>query len=173
MRNRITFLVFFIAVIITATTGFSPVAEMNVKAPAIHSRQWLNSNPLEWKKLKGKVVMVEFWTFECYNCRNVEPYIKSWYQKYQTEGFEIIAVHTPEFDRERDVNNVRNYLKQHAISYPVAIDNDFSIWQRFSNRYWPAMYIVDKQGNLRYRFIGEGNYSKIENIIRQLIREPG
>jgi len=117
--------------------------------------------------------MVEFWTFECYNCRNVEPYIKSWYQKYQTEGFEIIAVHTPEFDRERDVNNVRNYLKQHAISYPVAIDNDFSIWQRFSNRYWPAMYIVDKQGNLRYRFIGEGNYSKIENIIRQLIREPG
>ena len=152
-------------------TGFSPVTELKVKAPDIISNQWINSKPLDWNKLKGKVVMVEFWTFECYNCKNVEPYIKSWYQKYQNKGFEIVAVHTPEFDRERDVNNVRNYVKDHAITYPVAIDNDFHIWQRFSNRYWPAMYIVDKQGNIRYRFIGEGNYQKIEKAINKLLEE--
>ena len=115
--------------------------------------------------------MVEFWTFECYNCKNVEPYIKTWYQKYNQKGFEIVAVHTPEFDRERDINNVRNYVKDHAITYPVAIDNDFRIWRRFSNRYWPAMYIVDKQGVIRYRFIGEGNYQKIEKAINLLLAE--
>ena len=115
--------------------------------------------------------MVEFWTFECYNCKNVEPYVKSWYKKFQSQGFEIVAVHTPEFDRERDINNVRAYIKDHAITYPVAIDNDFTIWRRFSNRYWPAMYLVDKQGNVRYRFIGEGNYSRIEKTIQALLNE--
>jgi len=152
-------------------TGFSPVTELNVTAPDISSKQWINSEPLNWDKLKGKVVMVEFWTFECYNCKNVEPYIKTWYQKYNQKGFEIVAVHTPEFDRERDINNVRNYVKDHAITYPVAIDNDFRIWRRFSNRYWPAMYIVDKQGVIRYRFIGEGNYQKIEKAINLLLAE--
>lgn len=171
MRNRIIFLLFFVSTIIVLMTGFSPVSELKVKAPDISSSQWINSEPLDWDKLKGKVVMVEFWTFECYNCKNVEPYIKNWYQKYYQNGFEIVAVHSPEFDRERDVNNVRNYVKDHAITYPVAIDNDFLIWRRFSNRYWPAMYIVDKQGNIRYRFIGEGNYQKIEKAINKLLSE--
>ena len=171
MRNRLTFLFFFVAVIIAAATGFSPASEMNFKAPDVSSQRWLNTDPLNWEKLKGKVVMVEFWTFECYNCKNVEPYVKSWYKKFQSQGFEIVAVHTPEFDRERDINNVRAYIKDHAITYPVAIDNDFTIWRRFSNRYWPAMYLVDKQGNVRYRFIGEGNYSRIEKTIQALLNE--
>jgi len=171
MRNRLIFLLFFLSTITILMTGFSPVAELKVKAPDISSSQWINSEPLDWSKLKGKVVMVEFWTFECYNCKNVEPYIKNWYQKYNQKGFEIVAVHTPEFDRERDINNVREYVKDHAITYPVAIDNDFKIWRRFSNRYWPAMYIADKQGNIRYRFIGEGNYQKIEKAINKLLAE--
>lgn len=152
-------------------TGFSPVSELKLPAPAIDSNSWINSEPLNWDALKGKVVLVEFWTFECYNCKNVEPYIKGWYDQFQNQDFEIVAVHSPEFDRERDINNVRQYVKGHTITYPVAIDNDFKIWRRFSNRYWPAMYLVDKQGNIRYRFIGEGNYKRIEKSIETLLSE--
>ena len=171
MRNRLIFLLFFVATTFILISGFSPVTELKVKAPDISSTQWINSDPLDWEKLKGKVVIVEFWTFDCYNCKNVEPYIKTWYQKYQTKGLEIVGVHSPEFDHERDINNVQEYVKDHAITYPVAIDNDFQIWRRFSNRYWPAMYIVDKKGNVRYRFIGEGNYQKIEKAINKLLAE--
>ena len=171
MRNRLIFLLFFVATTFILISGFSPVTELKVKAPDISSTQWINSDPLNWEKLKGKVVIVEFWTFDCYNCKNVEPYIKTWYQKYQTKGLEIVGVHSPEFDHERDINNVQEYVKDHAITYPVAIDNDFQIWRRFSNRYWPAMYIVDKKGNVRYRFIGEGNYQKIEKAINKLLAE--
>ena len=169
MRNKSVFLLFFVTTILALATGFSPVTELKAKAPDISSKQWINSEPLNWNTLQGKVVMVEFWTFECYNCKNVEPYIKSWHQRYQAKGLEIIAVHTPEFDRERDIDNVRQYVKDHAITYPVAIDNDFKIWRRFANRYWPAMYLVDKQGNIRYRFIGEGNYQSIEKAINSLL----
>ena len=171
MRNRLAFFVFFVTSLIMLTTGFSPVSELKQPAPDISTEQWVNSKPLNWDSLQGKVVMVEFWTFECYNCKNVEPYIKSWYKKYNNKGFEIVAVHSPEFERERDINNVREYVKDHAITYPVAIDNDFKIWRRFSNRYWPAMYLVDEQGNIRYRFIGEGNYQRIENAIKTLLSE--
>ena len=114
---------------------------------------------------------MEFWTFDCYNCKNVEPYIKGWYDKYKSKGLEIIAVHTPEFDHEKKLDNVKDYIKDHSISYPVAIDNDFKIWKSYSNRYWPAMYIVDKQGMVRYRFIGEGNYPLIESTLVKLLDE--
>ncbi len=171
MQRKTVFLFFFIATVIALGTGLSPVSELNLKAPDINSKQWINSEPLNWDKLTGKVVIVEFWTFECYNCKNVEPYIKTWYDKFHNKGFEIVAVHSPEFDRERDVNNVQEYVKDHAITYPVAIDNDFKIWRRFSNRYWPTMYLVDKQGNIRYRFIGEGNYLRIEKAIETLLSE--
>lgn len=152
-------------------SGFSPVSELNAQAPDIHAEQWINSEPLNWDTLRDKVVMVEFWTFECYNCKNVEPHIKSWYEKYRQQGFEIVAVHTPEFERERDIDNVRRYVKDHGITYPVAIDNDFKIWRRFSNRYWPVMYIADKRGNIRHRFIGEGNYPQIAKTIETLLAE--
>ena len=115
--------------------------------------------------------MVEFWTFGCYNCRNVEPYIKKWHERYHDKGLTIIGVHSPEFDRERDLDNVRRYVKEHQIKYSVAIDNDFVIWNRFNNRYWPALYLIDKQGNIRYTHIGEGGYTKTEQWINRLLSE--
>ncbi|MCI0505030.1 MAG: redoxin domain-containing protein [Gammaproteobacteria bacterium] len=173
MRGKLLFLTFFCVGIILPAAGFSPAGELKLSAPDISADQWINSEPLSWDALQNKVVIVEFWTFECYNCRNVEPYIKSWYEKYRQQGLEIVAVHSPEFERERDINNVQRYVKDHGITYPVAIDNDFEIWRRFSNRYWPAMYIVDKQGKLRHRFIGEGRYSRIEKTIEALLAENG
>jgi len=170
-KNRLVIIVFFVAITVSLVTGYSPVKEFNVKAPEIISPQWLNSGPLNWSQLKNKVVLVEFWTFECYNCKNVEPYVKKWYEKYSDKGLEIIAVHTPEFDHERNLDNVKEYLSEHNITYPVAIDNDYKIWKSYSNRYWPAMYIVDKKGTVRYRFIGEGNYTQIENTLQKLLKE--
>ena len=171
MRNRLIVILIFAAISVGLTTGYSPVQEFNVKAPAIESEQWLNSGPLDWAALKDKVVLVEFWTFECYNCKNVEPYVKQWYNKFKDRGLEIVAVHTPEFDRERKLENVKRYIKDHNITYPVAIDNDFKIWRNYSNRYWPAMYLVDKKGVVRYRFIGEGNYQLIENTLDKMLSE--
>lgn len=140
-------------------------------APAITGKTWLNSKPLELSALQGKVVMVEFWTYGCYNCKNVEPYLKQWYSRYHGKGFEIVAVHSPEFEHERDISNVKNYVKRNGINYPVAIDNDFAIWKRYNNHYWPVMYLIDKQGQLRYRHIGEGAYGQTEQMIQKLLAE--
>jgi len=171
LRNRIIVVLVFVFITVSLVTGYSPVQEFNTKAPDITSKQWLNSQPLDWSVLKDKVVLVEFWTFECYNCKNVEPYVKKWYETYKNQGLEVVAVHSPEFDRERKIENVREYIADHSITYPVAIDNDFKIWKNFSNRYWPAMYLVDKKGIVRYRFIGEGNYQLIENTLKKLLKE--
>lgn len=173
LPNKLVIVLLFAVITVGLVTGYSPVKEFNVKAPPINSQRWLNSKPLTWDSLKNKVVLVEFWTFDCYNCKNVEPYVKKWYEKYKNRGFEIIAVHSPEFDHERQLSNVKEYIEDHGISYPVAIDNDFKIWRSYSNRYWPAMYIVDKQGTIRYRFIGEGNYQRIEKTLNKLLNEPG
>ncbi len=147
-------------------------AGVGMKAPDITNEAWLNSAPLHLGDLKGKVVMVEFWTFGCYNCRNVEPYVKKWHQKYASQGFVVIGVHSPEFSHEREVENVKRYLREHDIRFPVPIDNDFSTWNKYGNRYWPAMYLVDKQGVIRYVRIGEGGYQDTEQLIRNLLAEP-
>jgi thiol-disulfide isomerase/thioredoxin len=131
----------------------------------------LNSAPLRIDDLKGRVVLVEFWTFGCYNCRNVEPYMKQWYQKYADQGFVVIGVHSPEFTYEHDSEKVRRYLKDHDIRFPVSIDNDFSTWNRYGNRYWPAMYLIDKQGVIRHVRIGEGGYQETEQLIQSLLHE--
>jgi thiol-disulfide isomerase/thioredoxin len=141
------------------------------KAPDIASQTWLNSAPIHLSDLKGKVVMVEFWTFGCYNCRNVEPHVKEWHRKYAERGFVVIGVHSPEFAYEHDVDEVTRYLKEHDIRFPVPIDNDFSIWNRYGNRYWPAMYLIDKQGVIRYVRIGEGGYQETERLIQGLLAE--
>ena len=125
-------------------------AGVGMKAPDIASRTWLNSEPIHLSELKGKVLMVEFWTFGCYNCRNVEPYLKKWHEKYAVQGLVVIGVHSPECSCEHDLDKVMSYLKQHDIRFPVPIDNNFSIWNRYGNRYWPAMYLIDKQGMIRY-----------------------
>ena len=143
------------------------------KAPDIASQTWLNSAPIHLSDLKGKVVMVEFWTFGCYNCRNVEPHVKEWHRKYAERGFVVIGVHSPEFSYEHDVDEVTRYLKDHDIRFPVPIDNDFSIWNRYGNRYWPAMYLIDKQGVIRYVRIGEGGYQETERLIQGLLAQRG
>lgn len=144
---------------------------VGMKAPEITNKTWLNSAPLHLEDLTGKVVMVEFWTFACYNCRNVEPYVTEWYRKYHERGFEVIGVHSPEFSYEQDVRQVEEYLAQHDIRFPVPIDNDFSTWNRYGNRYWPAMYMIDKRGIIRAVRIGEGGYQEMEGLIQTLLAE--
>lgn len=148
-------------------------AGVGMKAPDITNETWLNSAPLYLPDLKGKVVMVEFWTFGCYNCRNVEPYVKQWHQKYTDRGLVIIGVHSPEFSHEREVGKVQHYIKEHDIRFAVPIDNDFSTWNKYGNRYWPAMYLIDKQGVVRHVRIGEGRYQETEQLIQALLAEGG
>lgn len=147
-------------------------AGVGMKAPDITSSTWLNSEPLRLANLKGNVVLVEFWTFGCYNCRNVEPYVKQWHETYADQGFVIIGVHSPEFSHEREIDRVRRYIKDHDIRFAVPIDNDFSTWNAYDNRYWPAMYLIDKRGVIRHVRIGEGGYRETEQMIQSLLAEP-
>ena len=148
-------------------------AGVGMRAPDIVSQTWLNSAPIHLSDLKGKVVIVEFWTFGCYNCRNVEPYVKAWHGKYAGRGLVVIGVHSPEFSYEHDLDKVASYMNQHDIRFPVPIDNDFATWNRYGNRYWPAMYLIDKQGVIRYVRIGEGGYQDTEQLIQALLAEKG
>lgn len=130
---------------------------------------WINSKPLTLNQLKGKVVLIDFWAYSCINCIRTLPYLKDWYSKYHDQGFVIIGVHSPEFDFERDFNNVKHAVKQDGIKYPVALDNNFSTWQNYNNQYWPAHYIIDKNGEVVYQHFGEGEYDVTENNIRFLL----
>jgi thiol-disulfide isomerase/thioredoxin len=141
-------------------------------APAIQSDTWINvDKPIAWDALRGKVVMVEFWTFDCINCQHVTPYLKGMYADYKNKGFVLIGVHSPEFSYEHDLQNVRDAVAKNGIQYPVAIDNDFANWNRYGNLAWPAMYLVDKQGAVRYRHIGEGDYTEMRQWIERLLAE--
>lgn len=135
--------------------------------------QWLNSPPLDAQALKGKVVLVDFWTYSCINCLRSLPYVKAWAEKYRDQGLVVIGVHAPEFAFERDVSNVTKAMKDLGINYPVAIDNEFKIWRAFNNEYWPAHYFADAQGRIRYHHFGEGAYAESERVIQQLLREAG
>ncbi|MDH0746991.1 cytochrome c biogenesis protein DipZ [Pseudomonas sp. GD03842] len=135
--------------------------------------QWLNSAPLTAEQLKGKVVLVDFWTYSCINCLRTLPYVKAWADKYRDQGLVVIGVHAPEFAFERDVNNVTRAMKDLGIDYPVAIDNEYRIWRAFDNQYWPAHYFADAQGRIRYHHFGEGAYDESERVIQALLREAG
>ncbi|WP_300752285.1 cytochrome c biogenesis protein DipZ [Janthinobacterium sp.] len=135
--------------------------------------QWLNSPPLTAASLKGKVVLVDFWTYSCINCLRSLPYVKAWAAKYHDQGLVVIGVHAPEFAFERDIGNVRKAVKDLGIDYPVAIDNDYAIWRAFSNEYWPAHYFIDAKGQIRGHHFGEGEYAESEKIIQQLLAEAG
>lgn len=141
------------------------------KAPELESPVWINSDPKSLNSLRGKVVLVEFWTFGCYNCRNVEPQIKKWHQEYAGQGFVVIGIHAPEFSYERDIDAVKRYVRENNIPYTVVLDNDFAIWNRYGNRYWPAIYLIDKQGIIRYIRAGEGGYTTTEAMIESLLAE--
>lgn len=134
---------------------------------------WLNSKPLSLEDLKGKVVLVDFWTYSCINCLRTLPYVKAWAEKYKDSGLVVIGVHTPEFAFEKDIDNVKKALLELGVTYPVAIDNNYAIWNAFQNRYWPAHYFVDRSGNIRHHHFGEGNYDESEKVIQALLAENG
>ncbi len=140
------------------------------KAPQIAGiKQWFNTKPLALDDLKGKVVLVDFWTYSCINCIRTLPYIKDWYAKYKDNGLVVIGVHAPEFDFEGKPENVQKAIAKFGITYPVAMDNDFATWKNYQNRYWPAHYLIDKNGMVVYTHFGEGNYDITENNIRYLL----
>ena len=144
------------------------------KAPEIIGiTNWLNSQPLTPADLKGKVVLIDFWTYTCINCIRTLPHVTGWYEKYKDDGFVVIGVHSPEFEFEKKTENVQNAIKQYSINYPVAQDNDFKTWRNYNNRYWPAKYLIDSEGNLRYSHFGEGKYEETEMAIQELLRERG
>jgi len=134
---------------------------------------WLNSEPLTAAGLRGKVVLVDVWTFTCVNWARTLPYVRAWAEKYREKGLVVIGVHSPEFPFERDVDNVRRAAKDMRVSYPSAIDNDFAIWRAFDNHYWPALYLIDANGRIRHHQFGEGGYEQSERAIQKLLAEAG
>ena len=141
-------------------------------APEVQgATQWLNSPPLQLSALRGKVVLVDFWTYSCINCLRTLPYLKAWDEKYRAQGLVIIGVHAPEFAFEKDERNVSKAIAELGIKYPVAMDNDFAIWNAYQNEYWPAHYLIDAQGRVREQHFGEGKYAETEQTIMGLLQE--
>jgi thiol-disulfide isomerase/thioredoxin len=134
---------------------------------------WLNSEPLTPQGLRGRVVAVDFWTYTCINWLRTAPYVRAWEAKYRDLGLTVIGVHTPEFGFERDVDNIVDRSRGFGVDYPIAVDSDYGVWQAFSNHFWPALYIADAQGRIRYHHFGEGEYAMAEMVIQQLLLEAG
>jgi cytochrome c biogenesis protein CcdA/thiol-disulfide isomerase/thioredoxin len=133
--------------------------------------EWLNSPPLTPEQLRGKVVLVDFWTYSCINCIHTVPYVRAWAEKYKDQGLVVIGVHTPEYAFEKKIDNVKKAITDFQIGYPVAVDNNFRIWQAFQNSYWPAHYFIDAKGQIRYHHFGEGDYEESEKVIQNLLAE--
>mgnify|MGYP001578132930 CR=1 FL=1 len=148
--------------------------DIGPKAPEIiQGGVWFNSKPLTLAALKGKVVVIDFWTYSCINCQRTMPYLRDWYERYKDKGLVIIGVHSPEFEFEKSEKNVAQAIKDFKLTYPIVQDNDFATWRAYSNRYWPAKYIVDKEGYIRYTHFGEGAYDETEKVIQDLLKETG
>ncbi|MFI5255476.1 MAG: cytochrome c biogenesis protein/redoxin [Candidatus Limnocylindrales bacterium] len=133
---------------------------------------WINSAPLTLASLRGKVVLIHFWTFACINCLHVQPYVKAWYARYSAAGFLVLGIHTPELSFERDLGNVQNAVTADGVTFPVAFDPAYATWNAYHNAYWPAFYFVDKAGRIRHVHFGEGDYAASEQVIRELLAEP-
>jgi thiol-disulfide isomerase/thioredoxin len=134
---------------------------------------WLNSKPLTPAGLRGKVVLVQFWTYTCVNWLRTLPYVRAWAEKYKDKGLVVIGVHTPEFGFEKNIDNIRRAMKEMGIEYPVAIDSNYALWNAFGNEYWPALYLIDARGRIRRHHFGEGDYEQSERAIQQLLVEAG
>jgi len=134
---------------------------------------WLNSKPLTAADLRGKVVLIDFWTYSCINWLRTMPYVRAWAEKYQDQGLVVIGVHAPEFGFEKSLDNVRWAARELRVAYPIAVDSEHAIWRAFDNRYWPALYFVDAEGHIRYHHFGEGDYERSEMILQQLLAEAG
>jgi thiol-disulfide isomerase/thioredoxin len=157
----------------TSTTNPATGDSANLAKDFVGVTQWLNSPPLTLEELKGKVVLVEFWTYTCINCLRTLPYLRDWNEKYASRGLVIVGVHSPEFQFEHDVDNVREAMIREQVTWPVAMDNDFATWRAYSNRYWPHKFLIDKDGEVRYHHIGEGAYQETELHIRGYLEEAG
>jgi len=134
---------------------------------------WINSPPLTPAGLRGKVVLIDFWTYSCINCLRSLPYVNGWYEKYEDHGLVVIGVHSPEFAFEKDVGNVKRAVHDLNVTYPVALDSNYEIWRAFDNQYWPAHYFIDALGRIRGHHFGEGDYPESEGVIRELLTEAG
>lgn len=179
--------VFAIAVLVAALSGETAIPQtsdsqtprpiqlpVEGNMPALDgATTWINSQPLRTADLRGKVVLVEFWTYTCINWRRQFPYVRAWAEKYKDKGLIVIGVHTPEFMFEKNADNVRRMAKEIDVKNPVAVDSDYAIWQAFNNEYWPALYFVDAQGRIRHHQFGEGDYEQSETVIKQLLTEAG
>jgi thiol-disulfide isomerase/thioredoxin len=165
-----------------ATAGFAAFGSGNSQAFATAALQpgasapnftgidtWLNSAPLDLTQLRGKVVLVDFWTFDCINCAHTLPHVKDWYARYRDKGLVVVGVHTPEYAFEHDTANVRRAIRRYGIDYPVAQDNQYATWKAYGNEYWPAVYLIDQNGKLVYSHYGEGSYAQTEQAIRSLL----
>ena len=144
----------------------------NGPAPALDAKGWINTPPLTDADLKGKVVLYDFWTYSCINCVRTFPYVRAWYDRYKADGLVVVGIHSPEFDFEKVHSNVENAVKQLGVTWPVALDDDMKIWGEFKNQYWPADYVADRTGQLRYSHFGEGDYDDTENVLRTLLGVP-
>lgn len=142
-------------------------------APELATGNWINSEPLKLKDLRGRVVLIEFWTFGCYNCRNTLPFVKRWDDRYREKGLTVIGVHSPELDNERKVENLRREVTSLGIRYPVVTDNDYQTWQAYNVEAWPTTFLLDKQGRIRWMHVGEGDYDEAERMIQKLLAEKG
>ncbi|HZJ29643.1 MAG TPA: thioredoxin family protein, partial [Solirubrobacterales bacterium] len=162
-----------------AEAGAPPDSGLPVIAPAPEftgTQQWFNTpgnRPLTLEQLRGRVVLVDFWTYSCINCIRTQPYLKAWDERYRDEGLTIVGVHTPEFPFERDAGNVAEAIERAGLEYPVVQDNEYATWNAYANRYWPAAYFIDARGRVRYTHFGEGDYEKKEEVIRALLAEAG
>jgi thiol-disulfide isomerase/thioredoxin len=159
----------------SSTVPATPIADALVagtaQIPELRGIEtWLNSPPLKLSEQKGKVVLVQFWTFACINCQRTLPSIVQWHKKYAQQGLLIVGVHTPELAYERNLGNVKKAMQKRGITYPVAINNNFESWRAYNNQYWPHLYLADRQGRLRYDHIGEGAYAETEQKIKELLR---
>jgi thiol-disulfide isomerase/thioredoxin len=189
MKNSIYILVFAIIVVLIifaalSTTLFNKklvtstvsLANLSNDGPAPNFQggsAWINSPPLNISSLKGKVVLVDFWTYSCINCIRSIPHLNAWYSEYGNNGLVIIGVHTPEFQFEHNYSNVYNAVQRFGIKYPVVLDNNYTIWDAYHNEYWPADYLIDANGTIRYVVFGEGNYNQTELVIRALLKNAG
>ena len=152
--------------------GDAPLPVLAATAPEVVADEWINTEPLGAADLAGRVVLYDFWTFGCVNCKRTIPYVKAWHDRYAADGLVVVSIHTPEFAYERDASAVADFVAAASIGFPVALDPDKRTWRAFANRYWPAFYLHDRDGRRRYVHFGEGRYDETEDAIRALLGIP-
>ena len=173
IRRSSSFILLITAVLLIGCSAAAGPATDPVAAEVAGIAAWINSQPLTIEELRGKVVLVDFWTYTCINCIRTFPYLKLWHSRYADDGLVILGIHTPEFEFEKDYDNVAQATKDNGIIWPVAQDNDYTTWRNYSNQYWPAKYLIDRDGVLRYQHFGEGAYAETEERIRHYLEEAG